>query len=201
MTRTGIAVFAAAILSLTAACVPMTPGVQEASTRGGDYTILDCSELSIAAGSVRQRLATISGGGAAAFGAVTPAGVRVKDRAVILQDGLEDIEAKRIEKGCEVSAPIVTAAEVLEQPEPARTEFFGPARFLQVGTFEIEYNSDVAISALRDAGVDAYSRAVTLNGFGHWRVVAGPLTSAAEVEAADAVARRLGLNDAFFVGG
>ena len=52
------AVIGAAALA-AAACIPTQPEIYQASATGGDFSLLSCTQLTTAEGSVRQRLAAM----------------------------------------------------------------------------------------------------------------------------------------------
>ena len=191
------------------ACVPIQPEIFHASATGGDFSLLNCGQLNLAEGSVRQRLTSLEQDGVYSFGVVTPDGVPVAERQMILNSAASELGTIRNQRNCDETAPVVTASEVLSQPEepvaPA-TSIATPAtvpsgQYLQVATFESAQNRDAALAALRAKGVSANAQPVTLGGRVHHRIIIGPLRNRADIAKADAAASSLGLNDGFFTSG
>lgn len=197
---TRIAAIALATATLSA-CLPTEPEIRRANAAGGDYNLLDCEGLAVAAGSVKQRIAVLSPETAIAFSIVTPQGLRVEERKAFLDEALVDIGAVRERRGCRTVAPILTAPQLREQPLTDQTTFMSAGRYLQAATFEAAVNRDTALDAFAAKGVPTEVRDVTINGLRHWRVLLGPLRTPEQADAADAAARDLGLTDAFFVKG
>ena len=194
------AIIGAAALA-AAACIPMQPEIYQASSTGGDFSLLSCTQLTTAEGSVRQRLAALDPQSVYAFGVVTPQGAPVAERRMILNTAAAELGDIRGRRNCGESAPIVTAAEALAQPEDAAAPQIDAGRYLQVATFESPENRDAALAALRARGVSANAQPVTLAGKLHHRILIGPLRSRAEIAEADAAASALGLTDGFFTDG
>lgn len=196
------AIIAAAALS-AAACIPIQPEIYQASSTGGDFSLLSCSQLTVAEGSVRQRVSTLDPNSVYAFGVVTPQGAPVAERRMILTSAASELGTIRDNRNCGETAPLVTADEVLAQPtvsDPAAPES-QTGRYLQVATFESTENRDAAIAALRAQGVSANAQPVMLAGKPHHRIIIGPLRSREEIGQADAAAASIGLSDGFFTDG
>lgn len=206
--------FAVLALVAASACVPVLPEIRNASASGGDFTLLSCSQLATAEGSLRQRLSALDAGETLSLNVVSPTGQPAAERRMIVNSAAQEMAALRVRRNCAESAPIVTAAEVLAQPEPVSepapvaTAAAQPAatsgalrhgRYLQVATFELTENRDAALTAFRQRGVNANSQPVMLAGRQHHRILVGPLNSREDIRQADAVSRSLGLRDAFFV--
>ena len=109
--NTAIRALAASGLCALAACLPMNPEVQGASTTSGDFATLDCVELATAEGSIRQRIASIDPATGQVFGVQTPEGRPVAEQRLILQSAAGDLARIRENRNCVESAPIVTAAD------------------------------------------------------------------------------------------
>lgn len=201
---------AALTLFAASACVPVQPEIRQASATGGDFALLNCGQLATAEGSLRQRLSTLDAGESLSLDVVSPTGQPAAERRMIVNSAAQEMAALRASRNCAESAPIVTAAEVLAQPEPAETATAAaqpaatggallPGRYLQVATFELAENRDTALAAFRQRGVNANSLPVMLAGRQHHRILVGPLGGREDIRQADAVSRSLGLRDSFFV--
>ena len=184
------------------ACIPIQPEIFQASATGGDFSLLSCNQLSTAEGSVRQRISSLDPTSVYAFGVVTPEGAPVAEKRLILNSAANEFGEIRNRRNCENQGPVVTASEVLAQPEDqvAATDLQA-GRYLQVATFEFPENRDAALGALRAKGVSANAQPVLLAGREHYRIIIGPLRSREDIEAADAAASSLGLTDGFFTDG
>ena len=203
--RAGFSICAAIAL---AGCLQVEPMIEQSASKG-DFSFLNCGQLAVAEGSIRQRLSTL-GGNDAFFGVVTPSGVPVAQRRNLLEGAADDIREAGLRQECPASSTIVTASEVLTSPEiaepaadaaPSEAGFPFAGRMMQVGTFEIGQNRDRVLAHFRSRGLKAASAPTSLGGVPHSRVLVGPIRNADDIRAIDKAARELGLNDSFFADG
>lgn len=175
----------AAVLALSA-CSERHQRIYEASSSGGDYAILNCEELRVAALTIDQRL-----GGSARYGTTgEPTDLLRQQRASIV-----DLRQSRNCPGGASPAVATPAQVVAEAQDTDRIE----GKYLQVATFREPANRDDLVAKLAADGFDVGVRPIQLAGATYYRVVVGPLATISEIARIDRTIIRMGLNDAFFV--
>ncbi len=182
------AVLTACLLTLTA-CIERTGGIYEASEQGGDYAILDCSQLEVAERSIGQRLS-----GSTSYSTVgEPSGLLQSQRSQI-----SDVRSSRQCPG-DPALPAATPAEVVQSDN---TEIvLQDATYLQVATFREPANRDRTVERLEAEGFQTAVRPIQLAGQTFYRVLVGPISSVTDIASIDAMTIRMGFNDTFFVKG
>ena len=182
----GAAVFAGLGL---AACTERGAEIYQASQTGGDYAILDCSELEVAERSIGQRLT-----GATNYS-------QAGEPTTLLASQRSQLAQTRSSRQCEGQTAItaITPAKIVETQDSEI--LLQDATYLQVATFREAANRDRTVEALRARGFQTSVRPIQLAGQTFYRVVVGPIASVADVASIDAVTIRMGFNDTFFVKG
>ena len=181
-------------LTLTAAvflagCIERNDEIYQASEEGGDYAVLDCSELEVAERSIGQRLT-----GAASYSSVG-------EPSTLLASQQNQLVTARSSRRC-VGADtvgLVTPAEVVQSPNS--DILLDGAQYLQVATFREAANRDRTVETLRSNGFQTLVRPIQLAGQTFYRVLVGPISSVSEVASVDALTIKMGFNDTFFVKG
>lgn len=177
-----------AVLGLTA-CVDREENIYQASSVGGDYAILDCSELEIANRTIGQRLT-----GAGSYS-------NEGEPSTLLESQRAQITDVRTTWQCpgESSVLAATPTEVIEAP--SEDLLLENANYLQIATFREETNRDATVAKLRAMGFETSVLPIQLAGQTFYRVVVGPLTSINDVARIDAAAIGMGFNDTLFLEG
>ena len=164
LTVTG-AVLAAFAMS---GCSERHQRIYEASITGGDYAILNCEELRIAALTIDQRL----GGSSQYSSAGEPTN--------LLRDQRASIAGLRQSRSCPGGASPVAATPAEVVADAADTDRI-EGKFLQVATFRIPANRDELVARLRRQEFTVSVRPIQLAGATYDRVVVGPLTTISNI--------------------
>lgn len=172
-----------------AACSERHEKIYQASETGGDYAILDCSELEVAERSIGQRLT-----GSTSYS-------QAGEPSALLTSQRSQIATTRSSRQCkgDPAAQTITPAEVVESRNSEI--LLQDGAYLQVATFREEANRDRTVNRLRENGFQTFVRPIQLAGQPYYRVIVGPITSVAQVASIDALTIRMGFNDTFFVKG
>ena len=183
-----IRVFGGALACLLAlgACSERHQRIYEASSTGGDYAVLECEELRVAALTIDQRLSGSSRYASAA------------EPTNLLQQQRASIADLRQTRGCPGGASPV-APSPAQVVADARDADQIEGKFLQVATFREAANRDDLVARLSADGFSVGVRPIQLAGTAYYRVVVGPLATISEIARLDRTIIRMGLNDAFFL--
>lgn len=187
--RTALPVSIAAAVLILAACAERGGEIYEASAQGGDYAILDCSQLEVAERSIGQRLS-----GSASYSTVG-------EPSSLLASQRDQISTTRASRQCpgDPVLPAATPAEVVQSQDSDL--LLKDATYLQVATFRDPANRDRTVERLKAEGFQTFVRPIQLAGGAYYRVIVGPISSVRDVASIDAVTIRMGFNDTFFVKG
>jgi rare lipoprotein A len=96
-------------------------------------------------------------------------------------------------------APAPTAPAPAPAPAPVAQPPLAGGSFIQVGIFSQESNAEGTASTLRDAGIVPAVRQQESNGATVWRVLVGPVNTAADRAALLEKVRELGFADAYVI--
>lgn len=176
---------------LLSSCSEQRQQIYNASNTGGDYAILTCEELRVAALSIDQRL----GGSASYTNSGEPTTLLQAHRASVAEAG-QTRDCPGIDVPAPAEAPVIADTQPIVNT-PA--EVVRSGRFLQVATFRKPGNRDRTVIKLTSEGFDVDVRPIQLAGGVYYRVVVGPLATRAEIARLDRSNRRMGFDDAFFV--